>query len=51
MQRLLTLHNLAYLQRLMAELRAAIEAGRLAPTTAALRAGAAPWALVPTAAA
>ncbi len=28
--RLLTIHNLAYLQRLMAELRAAIDAGRLA---------------------
>jgi len=43
--RLLTLHNLAYLERLMAELRAAIAAGRLAETTSALRAGAAPWAL------
>jgi queuine tRNA-ribosyltransferase len=43
--RLLTLHNLAYLERLMAELRAAIGAGRLAEVTAALRAGAAPWAL------
>jgi len=43
--RLLTLHNLAYLERVMAELRAAIAAGRLAETTAALRAGAAPWAL------
>ena len=28
--RLLTIHNLAYLQRLMAELRDAIDAGRLA---------------------
>ena len=27
--RLLTIHNLAYLQRLMAELRDAIDAGRL----------------------
>jgi queuine tRNA-ribosyltransferase len=43
--RLLTLHNLAYLERLMAELRAAITAGRLADATAALRAGAAPWEL------
>jgi len=43
--RLLTLHNLAYLERLMAELRAAIGAGRLPEVTAALRAGAAPWAL------
>jgi queuine tRNA-ribosyltransferase len=41
--RLLTIHNLAYLQRLMAELRAAIAAGRLAETAAAVRAGAAPW--------
>jgi queuine tRNA-ribosyltransferase len=43
--RLLTLHNLAYLERLMAELRAAIEAGRLSDVTGALRAGAAPWEL------
>jgi queuine tRNA-ribosyltransferase len=43
--RLLTLHNLAYLERLMAELRAAIVAGRLQEATAALRAGAPPWAL------
>ncbi len=43
--RLLTLHNLAYLQRLMAELRAAVEEGRLAAATAASRAGEAPWAL------
>jgi queuine tRNA-ribosyltransferase len=41
--RLLTIHNLAYLQRLMAELRAAIDAGRLATAAAAVRAGAAPW--------
>jgi queuine tRNA-ribosyltransferase len=40
--RLLTLHNLAYLARLMADLRAAVGAGRLAEVTAALRAGAAP---------
>jgi queuine tRNA-ribosyltransferase len=43
--RLLTIHNLAYLQRLMAELRAAIDAGRLAAVAAAVRAGAAPWQL------
>jgi queuine tRNA-ribosyltransferase len=41
--RLLTIHNLAFLQRLMAELRAAIDAGRLADAAAAIRAGAAPW--------
>ena len=41
--RLLTIHNLAYLQRLMAELRAAIDAGRLPAAAAAVRAGAAPW--------
>ena len=40
--RLLTLHNLAYIQRLMADLRAAIAAGTLAERAAALRAGAAP---------
>jgi queuine tRNA-ribosyltransferase len=44
-QRLLTIHNLAYVQRLMAELRAAIDAGRLAEVAAAVRAGAAPWEL------
>lgn len=38
-QRLLTLHNLAYLARLMARLREAILAGTLAETAAALRAG------------
>jgi queuine tRNA-ribosyltransferase len=37
--RLLTLHNLAYIQRLMADLRAAIAAGTLAERAAALRAG------------
>jgi queuine tRNA-ribosyltransferase len=42
-QRLLTIHNLAYLQRLMAALRDAIDAGRLAEAAAAVRAGAAPW--------
>jgi queuine tRNA-ribosyltransferase len=41
--RLITIHNLAYLQALMASLRAAIDAGRLAEATAAARAGAAPW--------
>jgi queuine tRNA-ribosyltransferase len=41
--RLLTIHNLAYLQRLMAELRAAIDEGRLAAAAAAVRGGAAPW--------
>jgi queuine tRNA-ribosyltransferase len=44
-QRLLTIHNLAYLQRLMAGLRAAIDAGDLATTAAAVRDGAAPWEL------
>ena len=44
-QRLLTIHNLAYLQRLMAGLRAAIDAGTLAEAAAAVRAGAAPWEL------
>ena len=43
--RLLTIHNLAYLQRLMAELRDAIDAGRLPEVAAAVRAGAAPWEL------
>jgi queuine tRNA-ribosyltransferase len=40
--RLLTLHNLAYLARLMADLRAAIAEGTLAERAAALRAGDAP---------
>ncbi len=44
-QRLLTIHNLAYLQYLMAALRAAIDAGRLPEAAAAVRAGAAPWEL------
>jgi queuine tRNA-ribosyltransferase len=44
-QRLLTIHNLAYVQRLMAELRAAIAGGRLPEVAAAVRAGAAPWEL------
>ncbi len=42
--RLLTLHNLAFLARLMADLRGAILAGRLTEVAAALRAGAAPGA-------
>jgi queuine tRNA-ribosyltransferase len=42
-QRLLTIHNLAYLQRLMAELRAAIDAGRLSEVAEKVRGGAAPW--------
>ena len=41
--RLLTIHNLAYLQRLMAELRDAIDEGRLAAAAKAVRDGAAPW--------
>jgi queuine tRNA-ribosyltransferase len=41
-QRLLTLHNLTYLARLMRDLRDAIAAGTLAETAAALRAGAPP---------
>jgi queuine tRNA-ribosyltransferase len=40
--RLLTVHNLAFIARLMARLRDAIEAGTLAEEAAALRAGAAP---------
>lgn len=40
--RLLTLHNLAFLARLMGDLRGAILAGRLPEVAAALRAGAAP---------
>jgi queuine tRNA-ribosyltransferase len=40
--RLITLHNLAFIARVMADLRAAIAAGTLAETAAALRAGAAP---------
>jgi queuine tRNA-ribosyltransferase len=43
--RIVTVHNLAYLQRLMAALRDAIDAGRLAEAAAAVRAGAAPWEL------
>jgi queuine tRNA-ribosyltransferase len=40
--RLLTIHNLAFVSRVMARLRAAIAAGTLADEAAALRAGAAP---------
>jgi queuine tRNA-ribosyltransferase len=45
--RLLTVHNLAYLQRLMAELRDAIDEGRLPAAAKAVRDGAAPWELAP----
>jgi queuine tRNA-ribosyltransferase len=44
-QRLLTIHNLAYLGALMEALRGAIDAGRLAEAAAETRAGAAPWEL------
>jgi len=40
--RLLTLHNLAFVSGLMADLRGALAAGTLAETAAALRSGAAP---------
>jgi queuine tRNA-ribosyltransferase len=43
--RLLTIHNLAFVERLMAELREAIDGGRLAAAARAVRAGAAPWEL------
>ena len=43
--RILTLHNLAFLRMLMTALRDAIDAGRLAEATAAVRGGAAPWAI------
>jgi queuine tRNA-ribosyltransferase len=43
--RLITVHNLAFIARLMGDLRAAIAAGTLAETAAALRAGAAPGAV------
>jgi queuine tRNA-ribosyltransferase len=42
--RLVTLHNLSFIARLMADLRAAIDDGRLAEVAAALRSGAAPGA-------
>jgi queuine tRNA-ribosyltransferase len=41
-QRLVTLHNLSFIARLMERLRAAIASGRLGAEAAALRAGAAP---------
>jgi queuine tRNA-ribosyltransferase len=40
--RLVTLHNLWFIARLMEDLRAAVDAGRLAAVAAALRGGAAP---------
>ncbi len=43
--RLVTLHNLTFIARLMADLRAAIAAGTLAQVAAAVRGGAAPGAL------
>ena len=43
--RIVTRHNLAYLRLLMAALRDAIDAGRLAEAVAASHAGAAPWEL------
>jgi queuine tRNA-ribosyltransferase len=43
--RLLTLHNLAFIERLMAELRSAVVEGRLAAAVTASRGGAAPWEL------
>ncbi|HWF73844.1 MAG TPA: tRNA guanosine(34) transglycosylase Tgt [Solirubrobacteraceae bacterium] len=42
--RLVTLHNLSYIARLMRDLRASIRAGTLTETAAAFRAGAAPGA-------
>jgi queuine tRNA-ribosyltransferase len=42
--RLITLHNLSYVSRLMADLRDAIDGGRLAQVAAAFRSGAAPGA-------
>jgi queuine tRNA-ribosyltransferase len=45
--RLLTLHNLAFVQRVMADLRDAILAGTLAETARALRAGAPPGTAAP----
>jgi queuine tRNA-ribosyltransferase len=41
--RVLTIHNLTFLSRLMVGLRDAIDEGRLAAAAAAVRAGAAPW--------
>jgi queuine tRNA-ribosyltransferase len=42
-QRLLTLHNLTYVQRLMEQLRDAVDGGRLPEVAAAVRAGASPY--------
>ncbi|HZU40443.1 MAG TPA: tRNA guanosine(34) transglycosylase Tgt [Solirubrobacteraceae bacterium] len=44
-RRLITLHNLAFIARLMARLRAAIDAGTLPEVAARLRAGASPFAV------
>jgi queuine tRNA-ribosyltransferase len=41
-RRLVTLHNLSFVARLMSDLRAAIEQGRLGDVASALRAGGAP---------
>jgi queuine tRNA-ribosyltransferase len=46
--RLLTLHNLSFVERVMADLRSAIATGRLSEVAAALRAGSAPGAVRPT---
>jgi queuine tRNA-ribosyltransferase len=46
--RLVTLHNLSFIGRVMADLRAAIDAGRLAEVSARLLAGAAPGATLAT---
>jgi queuine tRNA-ribosyltransferase len=46
--RIVTLHNLAYLQLLMAALRDAIDAGRLADAVAAAHAGVPPWEMNPS---
>ena len=46
--RLLTLHNLSFISRLMADLRGAIDADRLEEVAAALRAGQAPQSDLPT---
>jgi queuine tRNA-ribosyltransferase len=46
--RLVTLHNLSFIGRVMADLRAAIDEGRLAEVSARLLAGAAPGATLAT---
>ena len=43
--RLVTLHNLSFIARLMGDLRRAIDGGRLPAVAAALRAGASPGAV------